>query len=370
VLRGIGAYARQHGLAWNFYLVGTGGTALDEIGRMVPDGFVGHLWSERRILPVRQLGIPAVDTSQGMAADGYPQVTLDNIAVGRMAGEHLIERGLDAFGFFHEMPTPMAELRRQGFGAIVEEAGYQAHHFYMLPLDRVADPQAVQPYDAQLVEWLMSLPKPLGVMGSKDESAIRVIQAAHEAGLRVPEDVAVVGVHNDDMICSLANPPLSSVRTPGERVGFEAAAQLAALLDGQPAPPEPKTIAPLEVVARRSSEFIAVDDADVRAALEFMDQHAGDPVEISDLLRRVPVHRRTLERKFRILLGRTPAEELRRCRLQRAKRLLADTDLPMPAIAERCGFAGATRLGEAFRRVFGQTPTGYRARFRLRDLPA
>jgi len=180
----------------------------------------------------------------------------------------------------------------------------------------------------------------------------------------VPEDVAVVGVDNDDLLCELARPSLSSVIVPAERVGYEAAALLDRLLAGNKPPRDPLLIPPPGVVSRKSSDVLAIDDPVVAQAVRFLRDSAHLPLRVSDVLRAVPVSRRALERRFQAVLGRGLAKEIRRLHVNQAKQLLANSELPMQTIAERCGFSSQYHFSRTFRKAVGTTPTAYRAEIR------
>jgi LacI family transcriptional regulator len=223
--------------------------------------------------------------------------------------------------------------------------------------------------DRAVARWLTLLHKPVGVLAPNDVWAYQLLEVCRQKALRVPDDVALVGVDNDDLLCGLARPPLTSVATPAERVGYEAAALLDRLMaspgraDG--APPLPP-LPPLGVVARQSTDVLMVDDPAVAAAVRFIRERACTPIGVEDLLRAVPLPRRTLERRFRAALGRGPGEEIRRTRVERARYLLGASRSSMGEVARAAGFADAKHFCVAFRRHTGQSPSSYRREFRHR----
>jgi LacI family transcriptional regulator len=185
-------------------------------------------------------------------------------------------------------------------------------------------------------------------------------------GLRVPEDVAILGCDNDELICTLAHPPLSSIQNVGEQTAFEACAMLERWLDGHPPPEKPLLVPPPGVVVRQSSDILTIPDADLRAAVRFIRNHVEEMIGVDDILREVMISRRSLERKFKTHLGRSPLDEIRRARVERVKELLSGSDMPMPQIAARAGFSGPDRLAVVFKDETGMAPTDYRKQFRLR----
>ena len=207
---------------------------------------------------------------------------------------------------------------------------------------------------------LRDMPKSVGIFCANDTWGREIIWMAWQSGLRVPDDVSVVGVDNDEFICKSCQPPLSSIDIGAPRIGYEAAGLLHRMIEGQSPPKQPLLLPPVRVVTRQSSDVLAVQDADVAEVLRFLRDHIHQPVRVKDVLAAVPVSRRALEGKFAALLGRTPAAEIVRLRVERAQRLLAETDLPMSEVARQCGFVGAPIFSVVFRRETGYTPSAYR----------
>lgn len=211
--------------------------------------------------------------------------------------------------------------------------------------------------------------KPVGVLAVNDELGLILTEACREQGIHVPEHVAVVGVDDDDLICSMAHPPLSSVALPVRSLGYAAAQMLDHLMEGRK-PPAPLPLKPLDVRTRQSTDIMAIVDEDLAAALRFIRLHAGEPIAMPDLLQQIPVSRRSLERRFRLILGRTFLQELQRVRVEMAQQMLASTNLPMPLIAQRCGLGTSKQLSTLFHALTGDTPRRFRQRSRLSLTPA
>jgi LacI family transcriptional regulator len=208
--------------------------------------------------------------------------------------------------------------------------------------------------------WIRSLPKPLGLIACNDFRGIQALDACRRAGIAVPEEVAVVGVDNEELVCTLAYPPLSSVVPNARSIGYEAAALLNRLMKWGPAPTTPLFIPPVEVVTRLSTDVNAIADPDVAAAMRFIREHACEGIAVADVLSQVPVSRSVLQRRFRNLLGRSIHGMIAGVRLQRAKRLLVETDLPLSVIAQRTGYSHVEYLCAAFRQAVGLPPGAYR----------
>jgi LacI family transcriptional regulator len=213
----------------------------------------------------------------------------------------------------------------------------------------------------ELARWLLSLPRPVGVMASYDIRARHVLDACRRVGLAVPDQVAVIGVDNDEFLCNLSDPPITSVAPDTRRTGYEAAALLDRLMSAREKQRgQAVFVQPLGVVTRRSTDAFALGDPDVSAAVRFIREHAYHGITVKDVLAEVPVSRRVLEGRFRKLLGRTPHDEIARIRLERVRQLLRETRLSMDEIARRSGFRNGEYLATAFRREIGTSPNEYR----------
>ena len=366
VLRGVRAYgeARPH---WFFTNVPPDARAVEGLRALGPAGVIAQVFSEDLADALLALGGPLVNVSAVLADLPVPRVGIDNPAVGRLAAEHLLGRGLRHFGFLGHAGHAYSKERENGFRQRVEAAGFSlACHQGRAPLPWDSRDQLL-PLDRAVGQWLILLPKPVGVLAPNDMWAYQLLEVCRQEGLRVPDDLAVVGVDNDDLLCGLARPPLTSVATPTERVGYEAAALLDRLMAGPGPADGPPPLAPLGVVARQSTDVLMVDDPAVAAAVRFIRERACTPIGVGDLLRAVQLPRRTLERRFRAALGRGPGEEIRHTRVERACYLLAASGSPMAEVARAAGFTDAKHFCVAFRHQTGQSPGSYRRKFRRRS---
>ncbi|MCX7935340.1 MAG: substrate-binding domain-containing protein, partial [Planctomycetota bacterium] len=216
----------------------------------------------------------------------------------------------------------------------------------------------------ELLDWLRALGRPAGILAANDVRARKLLDICQSAGIKVPEDVAIVGVDNDPLICLTARPTLSSIALPFERIGYEAAELLDRMMHGEALPEKPIVFPPLGVMARDSTDIVAIEDLVVSRALYFLRQHADKDISMDDVANALGVNRRTLERRFAKQVGRSLHQELTRLRIEISRRLLSETDLPMPDVARRSGLTSATQLSVIFRRETGWTPREYRRRFR------
>lgn len=212
------------------------------------------------------------------------------------------------------------------------------------------------------VKWLRRLPKPVAIFTNEDTPARYLADLCRQLGLEIPDDVALLGVGNDELECRLTMPLLSSIAVPSQHIGYEAAALLDRLMAGQPAPDEPILLPPLRVITRHSTDIMALEDEVVQAALQYIRRHASEPIRVAEVADAVTVGRRDLERRFRRLLDRSVLEEIHRVRIGQAAVLLADTHLPISTVARRAGFTSSRQLDGLFARHKGMTPTAFRRR--------
>jgi LacI family transcriptional regulator len=362
-LRGVRQFARARP-DWILLPVAPEPRAVRTLARLDVVGLVVHAYTPALAAAVLALGRPLVNVSAVLPDPWAPRVGPDAAAAGRLAAEHLLDRGLRHFAVVGHPNRGYAVRREAGFRAAVAARGHAAHCHY----ERTAVPFHPMGYlwalDPAVRRWVRGLPKPVGIFTSNDIWGVQLAEVCRQLGLRVPEDVALVGVDNDDLLCELARPPLSSVALPAERIGHTAAALLERLLRGGRPPRAPLLLPPVGVVARQSSDVLALGDREVAAAVRFIRERSYAPLGMEDVLRAVTVSRRSLERRFRAALGRSVWEEVRRAHLERAKGLLAGTELPMKAVADQAGFSDPRQLSVVFRQETGLTPTAFRRRVR------
>ena len=289
---------------------------------------------------------------------GLCEIHSDSVAIGRMAAEHFLDRGFRHFaycGISHD--CLWSDVRQKGFAKRVEESGYSCHVY------PIARSETYGHWDHNvpvLAKWLAGLPKPLGLMVANDDRSLTALHACRIAGLQVPEEVAVVGVDDDELVCELCDPPLSSVATDLESAGYDAAELLDHMMAGRVSGFHQIIVKPLWVTTRRSSDVIAQDDRLVAGMLRFIRDHAGRPIGVRDVVEHCELSRRTLERRFSEAMGHSILDEITRQRLERAKRLLLETRLAMHRVALAAGFSNEKSMHRAFRQIIGCSPWRYR----------
>jgi LacI family transcriptional regulator len=280
-----------------------------------------------------------------------------------MAAAHLVDRSLRHFAFCGFHGCAWSSGREEIFSRCLGDRGFECHMHRIELGNWMHWPNWIEDWEQEqriLLAWLKSLPKPVGLMACNDICGREVLQACAAAGLGVPDDVAVVGVDNDELMCELSSPPLSSIALDVEKAGYEAARLLDSLMSGRVAEERVVQVEPVYVVTRQSSEVMTPDDPSVASALRFIKDHAGQPIDVSHVVEQARVSRRTLERRFSRALGRSISSEITQCRLERAKRLLLESDLPSCRVAAAAGFGSIKTFNRVFRRCVGTPPKRFR----------
>jgi LacI family transcriptional regulator len=361
ILWGVAQYLRENG-PWTVYIEqrSLGGRAPPWLKTWDGDGVVSRL-SPRENRRLQLSGLHTVDLNDQGPGPCRPHIQSDHRAEGALAAWHLLERGFRTYAFFGYPRFRWSEGCREGFTGTLHAAGHSCHEY------RRAQPVSwghQQPsWEVEVdgvARWIASLPKPLGLMACNDFRGIQALDACRRAGIAVPEEVAVIGVDNEELVCELAYPPLSSVVPNARGIGYEAAALLDRLMKRDAEPTFQLAVAPVEVITRVSTDVTAMTDPDVAASMRFIREHACEGIGVDDVLAQVPVSRSVLQRRFRSLLGKTVHAVIAGVRLQRAKQLLVETDLTLAVIAKRTGFSHVEYLSAAFRQATGLPPGAYR----------
>lgn len=367
LLRGIVQYARHHG-PWAFYLApGDLVQALPRMEKWGGTGIIARMETPQIAEAVLKTHLPvvALDLTKEQLSPGSPlaeicEVCPDSLKAAEMAAHHLLERGFRHFAFVGAFGDPLWSTRREeGFVATIQRAGF-ACEIYPLPESRAHCEWGRE--QKIMSQWLATLPRPLGVLACDDNRGRHVLEACRAAGLYVPEDVAVVGIDNDDLLCEVSDPPLSSVAIDTCRGGYEAAALLDGLMSGRIARPQQVLVRPTGVVARRSTDAFGLDDREVALALRFIHDNAVRTMGVPDVVRHVSLSRRALELRFHKALGRSVLDEIRHCRLDRARRLLVETEMSIAEVAVAAGFGTSNSMYRVFERILGFSPRDYRRR--------
>ena len=375
LLMGIAKYVRIHG-PWSIeFEEGDPGEQFPKwFGRWKWDGIIARVSTPAMARILSGTGVPVVDLSGSLPEAKFPRIRSDEQAVGRMAAEHLLERGFKNFAFCGFNGTDWSDFRRASFERRVSEAG-----FTCLAFEKPGPTQSFsisdyeehgERHERDLKRWLQSLPKPCGLMACNDSRGRQVLNCCREVGVAVPDEVAVIGVDKDEIFCELSDLPLSSVILNTQQIGFEAAALLARLMAGESAEAASILVQPLGVMARQSTDVLAIDDRHIAAALKYIREHACDGIDVESLLKAVPLSRSVLERRFSQILGNSPKAEILRVRLERVCRLLAESDLPLAEVAQKAGFEHPEYMSRLFKKKMGITPGEFRKNPGVERFPA
>jgi LacI family transcriptional regulator len=366
LLRGVARYHQEHG-PWSIYFEPHG---LDDppptwLKSWKGDGILARINNRRMADAILKTGLPAVDVRGAYHDIGVPFIGVDNRPVTKLAFDHLWDCGLRHFAFCGTPrgENPNQDLRCDLFVDLAERAGCACSTYLgRSQRGRTGDWERGQ---QEIAQWIRSLPKPVGIMTCHDDRGHQVLEACSRAEVSVPDEVAVIGVDNDPFLCNLCVPPLTSIDVNASLIGYEAAAQLAAMMHGAKPPRQPVLLGPPRGVAsRQSTDMLAIDDADVSSAVRFVRENAVKGITVEEVLKRAVRSPSTLERRIKRLLGRTIKAEITRVKLSRARLLLCETDLPVSKIALRCGFSEPRYFCEVFRSHEGMTATAYRRKFR------
>jgi LacI family transcriptional regulator len=363
LLRGIVGYVREH-RPWTTYLAehARGDQPPAWLEHWDGDGIIARIENPRIAKAVVQPGLPVVDVSAANLVPGVPWVETDDSLIAQSAFDHLFERGFRNLAFIGDQRFNWSNWRRDRFVALAREKEIEP---------AVADSSVVPRADEEwseeigrIAKWLQGLPKPVGVMACYDLMGRQVLEACRMTSLAVPDEVAVIGVDDDELICELSDPPLSSIAPDTYRTGYEAAALLDRMMGGEHVEATAHLLPPLGAAPRVSTDVLAIQDEEVSTAVRFIREHACEGIDVNDVMGQVPLSRRVLESRFKKLLGRSPHEEIDRVQIDRARELLRGTDLSLVQIAEKTGFPHAEYLSVVFKKRVGQTPREYRRQHR------
>jgi len=367
IISGVALYVKETG-NWSLYVEEDPLERLPDLRCWRGHGIIANLDDRKVAAAVHGLAEHGLKTPVVGVGGGYgwydpstriPYFSSDDDCVARLGAEHLLERGFRRLAFCGYPRTRVnrwSEKRARAFQQRAADAGVSCS-IYNGSQETARKWSELQ---RGLAVWLRSLEKPVGLMACNDVRARHVLEACRAVGARVPEDVAVIGVDNDEMICDLTDPPLSSIEQGARRMGYQAASLLDQLMRGRKSPQPIFVVEPDGVVARRSTDILAIDNPDLATVIRYIRDHACEGIRIADIVEQVGISRSSLEHRFKAVLGRTIHAEIRRVQIDRAKQLIADTDLPLKQVALRAGFQYIQYMTRMFRQHVGQTPAEFR----------
>lgn len=368
LLRGISRFAQLHG-PWEMYgdqerVI----MPIEDLSRWKGDGvIVQHVRPEIEPL-LSSDAWPVINVADHASATRFASVIPDHAEIGRLVARYLYERGFRDFGYCGFAGHHHSRVRGDSFAAEVASRGCSCSQIE--GEGQQWEPRRWPERRDEIAAWIRRLPRPVGVFCCNDIRARHVAQICADIGVRIPEEVALVGVDNDELVCQMGSVGLSSVDLAAAEVGYQAAAMLDRLAGGEPRPSTPVLVPPAGVVTRRSSDILAIADPHVAEALRFIYDHSHERIGVEHVVATAALARRALERRFKASLGLTIGQQLASARINRARQLLTHSDLSVPLIAERCGFHYAQQFHAAFKRITGVTPIAYRRRLRVVYEPA
>jgi LacI family transcriptional regulator len=359
LLRGIRNYVLERG-PWSIYLgeQRRGESAPQWLQNWQGDGIIARIETQPIARVMKSLTIPVVDVSAARLIRAFPYVETEDAKIAQVAADHLRECGFRTLAFCGDARYRWSRNRELAFRAIAEKWRIPCHVYPHYVPQRKANNWEQE--HLHLVKWVQSLPRPIGIMAAYDIRGRQILDICRDLYLHVPDEIAVIGVDNDELLCEFASPSLSSVRPDTIQTGYEAAALLDRMMQGQIPEKTAHLIDPLGVATRGSTDVLAIQDPDVIAAVRYIRHHATEELSVEDILKVVPLSRRILESRFKKLIGRTPHEEIERIRINMVKQLLVETDLTLAQIAVRVGFKHVEYMCVSFKRVTEHSPGQYR----------
>jgi LacI family transcriptional regulator len=364
VHRGIEKYAQEH--AWSL----SANLAREKV---IPWGWQGDgilawlgAWDELAEF-VEDQNKPTVDFSFRRPHLSFPRVLEDHAQGAQLVADHFLSRGFSNFVFYSDTPNWSYDERGRGFAAALERAGHKCVwlRWHESPAFRTGREQW-KLKQAWLAAQLKGAPQPSALFAANDQHALDVLDACDRVGLLIPDQVALVGAENYLLAADAMHTPISSVDTNLELLGYRGAELLDKLMRGQVAPKNPIRVPPAGLIARKSSDLLAVQHLGVARSLRFLWDHFHEPISVKDLVGVAAMSRRGLHKAFLEQLGRTPGEELHRVRIERAKRLLAESGHKIEALAGLCGYQSANSFCVAFKQATGMPPKEYRDKLHAR----
>ena len=372
ILSGVAKFVREHD-PWSIFFqdLNLCDDTPEWLKNWQGEGIISRLENRDVVDVIQRLKVPAVYLRHVSPHTKMPRILTDNTAISRFGFEHLRERGFRHFAFCGFNGADYSDERLEGFRELVKQAGFRCHVYTdgreLVKADTAQYEGLGLKDGGRVAEWIKHLPKPIGVMACNDMRGQQVLDACRAIGVASPEEVAVIGADNDEVICNLSDPSLSSVVPDTERIGYEAAVLLAQMMAGEKNPPLTTFVGPSGIITRRSTEVLAMEDRQIAAAARFIREHACEGIDVSDVLSAVPLSRSTMDRRFMKILGRSPKDEILRVRLDRVKQLLAETDFPLTLIAEKVGLDHVEHLSRIFKSRVGTTPSEFRTHAMVKD---
>ncbi len=368
LLLGISNYARING-PWSIFATERGQDDPDPRWLLdwKGDGIITRSLDQKFCKRARDRGIPVVSLRHLVDKPLFPSFFPDQRVIATRVAEHFFERGLQKFGYLSVVgDRGWEQLRRETFVEVVRKRTDTPIVFRQVSAESNRN---WENEEVSLMKWLQTLPKPIGILANHDVQGVLVLNACRRAGIRVPDDVAVVSVDNDPVLCEIATPRLSSLDQNVKVLGYEAAAALDRMMRGTEVATKNYYVEPGQVIPRQSSDTLMVSDPRLAKAIRFVRQSASVPINVNDMAKAAGMSRRALERQFMTVIGRTPLQEIQEMRFRQVRQLLLDTEYTLPQIAELTGIQYHEYLVRFFKKRTGLTPGAFRRKSKPQTSP-
>lgn len=360
-IEGILEYVNEHERQWSFMLAPESNSiTINQLIGWTGDGVIAALNTPAEARCAKLFPLPIVNISSALTKSPVPRAMIDNYAIGVLAAEHFLERAFEHLAFYGMKRIAYSTQRLSGFRDTLEAAGHEVETLFAEPTFKIKGSGWLH-QQATLTQWIGKLPQPCAVLAASDARARQVVNSCRVLQMQVPEQLAVIGVDDQQIICEHTHPTISSIARNSIREGYEAAEILDGLMSNKPIEHEDRLVAPLGVVTRNSTDMVAVQDDRLRDALVYLREQIEEPVSVAQLCRHVGVSRRWLEYAFTQTLGSSPFNYIRKQRLTHARRLLREErNTAINVIATRTGYTSSNQLAKAFRAEYGLSPREYR----------
>jgi LacI family transcriptional regulator len=356
LIMGVASYSKLHG-PWSFYKEPTDiKSSIPRLTNWKPDGIIARDFLISKEL--LELNIPTiVSAHRTKFPETLPVIKTDNQSIAKMASEHFLEKGLKNLAFCGYDYFYWSIERGSYYTSFNDNAGFKTHKYLQKEEIIRSNWENEQRH---VSDWVKALPKPVGIFACNDDRAQHILEVCKLLNLKVPEDVSVLGVDNDPLICNLSDPPLSSIVLNNKSAGYKAAELLNDMINKKTTILHNIIVSPSHVIQRQSSDGLAIDDPEVSQAIFFIRQNAKNKIFVNDVVKSTKFNRRTLERRFRRAINRSIYEEIRRVRIDLITKMLIETDLPISQISSYFNFTDTEHISRYFKLEKGVGMREYR----------
>jgi len=326
-------------------------------------GIIGQFHTESEIWKFSRAGISVIAQDFEERIKGVPNITGDYHETGKLGAEYFLKKGFKNFAFYGFKSVIWSKERAEGFEKKIKDAGYSVHYFERKK-SRSLDMWFYKP--SKLSKWLKSLPKPIALMACDDNQGLHITEAARLAGIRIPEEVAVLGVDNDESICVLSDPPLSSINLDVKKGGYEVAKLMQQMIAGKKRSHDNVVVKQTHIITRASTDIFSTNDKHIVNALKYIHLNIDKNLKVYQVLKQVPLSRRALERRFAQITGYPVYKYIYNLRAEKFRQKLLETDMTIAEIAYELGLDDAKNIAEQFKRINGLTPLEYRRKYSIK----